>query len=164
MHAIWVPVCMVSDGSSKFDNATVRDFATCAEIEWKIIYAYYPRGNSKFERMVGTLKQSMRKITSSALDCELDECFSSILGGYRRRPAEDGKTPFEILFVIKPSFATEPPQIILLAIESEFIRKMELALAKALRTSRVVPMIPAAWPAIYKVGYMVLVRRDRRLP
>ena len=55
--------------------------------------------------MVGMLNRAVQKALVSNKDRDWDVCLGEILGGYRRRPGTDGKSPFEILFGIKPRFA-----------------------------------------------------------
>ena len=55
------------------------------------------------------LKQAVQIALVSNKDRDRDECLAEILGGYRRRPGADGKSPFEVLFGIRPRFAIEAP-------------------------------------------------------
>ena len=105
------PIRILSDGDPKLESAAIRDYASGASIDWKIISAYNPRGNAKVEGMVGTLKRAVLKVLVSCKDRDWDECVGEILGGYRRRPGTDGKSPFEILLGIRPRFAVEPPNL-----------------------------------------------------
>ena len=77
---------ILSDGDPKFDSAAVRDYATGASMDWKIISAYNPRGNAMLERMVGKLNRGIQKVVVTNMDRDWDDCLGEILGGYRRRP------------------------------------------------------------------------------
>ena len=108
----------------------------------EIISAYNPRGNAKVERMVGTLKRAVQKALVSNKDRDWDQCLREILGGYRRLPGTDGKSPFEVLFGIRPRFAVESPELEPIAFDANFAREFEVAIAKSLRASRIVPTAP----------------------
>ena len=108
------PIRIVRDGDLRFDIAAARDYASSVLIDWKIVSAYNPRGNAKIERIVGTLKRAVLKVLASSEDRYWEDCLAEIIGGYRRRPGTDGKSPFEILFGIRPWFAVEPPNLICL--------------------------------------------------
>ena len=121
------PMRILSDGDPKFDSAAVRDYAAGASIEWKIISVYNPRGNGKVERMKGTLKRAIQKVVVSNSDRNGGDFLGEILGGYRKRPGTDGRSPFEILFGIRPRFAIEPLQLELIVFNTNFARKFEVA-------------------------------------
>ena len=150
------------NGDSKFDSAAVRDYASNELIDWKIISAYNPRGNGKVERMVGTLKRAVVKVLLSNKDRDWDNCLGEVLEVYRRRPGTDGKSPFEILFGIRPRFAVELPQLELVAFNTGFAREFEVAIAKSHRASRIVQSAPEKWTRKFEVGETVLERRGRK--
>ena len=95
----------------KFDSAVVSDYAAGVSIEWKITSAYSPRGNEKLERMVGTLKRAVQKALIRNKDRDWYKCLWEIVGGYNRPPGIDGKSLFEILFLIRPKFSVELPRL-----------------------------------------------------
>ena len=103
----------------------MRDFAICAGIHWKITSSYNPRGNAKVELMVGTLKRAVQKVAASTRSQDWNVCLGRILGGYRGRPSTDGKSPFEVLFGIKPRFSFEAPHYGPIAANSELIRGLK---------------------------------------
>ena len=158
----WNPIRILSDRDSNFDSAAVRDYASGASIDWEIVSAYNPRGNAKVERMVGTLKREVQKVLVSNKDRVWDESLGEILGGYRRRPGTDGKSPFEILFGIRPRFAVESPDLEPIEFSTNFSREFEVAIAKSLRASRIVPTVPENWTNKFEVGEKVLERRGRK--
>ena len=73
--------------------------------------------------MVGTLNRAVQKVIISNKHREWDRHLIEILGGYRRRPETDGKSPSEILFGIRPRFAVELPQLDLFAFNSDLARE-----------------------------------------
>ena len=152
----------MSDGDPKFESAAVRDYVSTASIDWNIISAYNPRGNAKAERMLGTLKRAVQKAVISGKDREWDEQLGEILGGYRRRPGTDGKSPFEILFGLGPRFALEPSQFDLVAFNIDLAREFEIFIMRSARASRIVPSAPEKWTRKFEVGEKVLVRRGRK--
>ena len=156
------PRRILSDGDPKFDSAAVRDYAAGALIEWKIISAYNPRGNATVERMVGTLKRAVQKALVSNKDRDWDDCLGEILVGYRRRPGTDGKSPFEVLLGIRPRFAVESPELEPIAFNMNVAREFEVAIAKSLSASRIVPTAPENRTNKFEVGEKVLVRRGRK--
>ena len=89
---------------------------------------------------------------------------SDILGRCRRRPGNDGKTPFEVFFGIKSRFSIEPPRADYVASDSNMIRDLEVALAMSLRAPIIVPKTKAAWPRTFEIGDFVLVSQGRRVP
>ena len=153
------PKCMVSDNDMKFNSHLVRGYAKSVGIQWRFVSAYNPRGNAKAERMVGTLKKSVRKMMVSS-EVEWDAWINRILGGYRKRPGADGKSPFEILFGVKPRFTHEPPVDEPVAWGVGMVRDVEVASVKARRAERVVPAASAP-AAPFKVGDFVLMRRGK---
>ena len=152
----------MSDGDPKIGSAAVRDYSVGASIDWKIISEYNPRGNAKVETMVGTLKRAIQKVVVGNNDRNWDDCLGEILGGYRRRPGTDGKSPFEMLFGIRPRFAVEPPQLDLVAFNTDLAREFEVAIAKSARVSRIVPRVAEKWTNKFEVGQKVIVRRGRK--
>ena len=95
-------------------------------------------------------------------DRDWDECLEKVLGGYRRRPGTDGKSPFETLFGIRPRFAVESPELEPIAFNTNFAREFEVAIAQSLRASRIVPTAPENRTNKFEVGEKVLVRRGRK--
>ena len=108
--------------------------------------------------MVSTLKPAITKMVIANPEHEWSRYLSDILRGCRKRPANDGKTPFEVLLGIKLRFSIEPPRADYVASDSNLIRYMSL------RASRMVSKTRAAWPRIFEIGDLVLVRRGRRKP
>ena len=88
--------------------------------------------------MVRTMKQAIQKVVASNNDCNWDDYLGEILGGYRGRPGIDGKSPFEILFGIRSSFAVEPAKLELVAFNTDLAREFETAIAKSARVSLIV--------------------------
>ena len=139
-HLYGNPIRILIDIDPNFDSAAVRDYAS-ASIDWKLISAYNPRGSAKIERMVGTLKRAIQKVVVSNNDRNWEDCLGEILGGYRRRPGLDLKSPFEILFGIRPRFAVEPPQLDLDAFITDLAREYKVAIAKSAIVSLIVPRV-----------------------
>ena len=111
------PMRILCNGDPKFDSAAIKDYASGASIDWKIISAYNPRGNAKIEKMVRRLKRAVLIVLVSKKDRDWDNWLGEILRGYRRRPGTVGKSPFEILFGIRPRFGA------LLALSSFRLRR-----------------------------------------
>ena len=153
------PKFMVSDNDMKFNSGPVRDYARSLGVHWKFVSAYNPRGNAKAERMVGTLKQAVRKMMVSS-EVEWDAWISRVLSGYRKRPGADGMSPFEILFGVKPRLTHEPPVEERVAWGVGMIRDVEVASVKARRAERFVP-VAVAPAAPFAVGDPVLMRRGK---
>lgn len=72
------PVFIVTDNDTKFRNATIRKFMKQIGIKWNHVSTYIPRGSAKGERMVGTLKRSIKKLFHSK-NVEWDICLDCIL-------------------------------------------------------------------------------------
>ena len=153
------PTTIISDNDTKFQSAPVKDYAKKGNVDWKYVSAYNPRGNAKVERMVGTLKRSISKI-ALATNLEWDLCIDLFLGGYRRRPGHDGKSPFEVMFGVKPRFAGEVTIMERLASNRSMVRSYEVASVKAARAARIVPASSPSEPA-FQIGDMVLMRRGK---
>lgn len=60
------------DGNPNFDVAAVRDYASSASIDSKIISAYNPRVKPKLERKDGKLKRAIQKVVVICRDREWD--------------------------------------------------------------------------------------------
>ncbi len=134
-----------------------QEFAGKQNITWKFSSSYNPRGNAKVERMIGSLKKGAKKLILTT-GKEWDECLTDVVTGYRRRPAKDGKSPFEILFGVKPRVDYEPERVLTSAKDEQLVRTFENALVQVARITRVVP-IPRKEEAIFSVGEKVLLRR-----
>ena len=124
------PKFMVSDNDMKFNSGPVRGYARSLGVQWEFVSAHNPRGNAKAERMVGTLKQVVKKMIVSS-EVDWDAWISRVLSGYRKRPGADGMSPFEILFGVKPRFTHEPPVEDQVAWGVGMIRDLEVASVKA---------------------------------
>ena len=59
------PQYILSDNDLKFDCKAVQDFAHRFNIVWKCTSTYSLQGNGVVDRMVGTLKKSLQKVTRS---------------------------------------------------------------------------------------------------
>ena len=153
---------ILSDGDPNFDDASLKDYTATASTDWKTIPTSNSRVNSKVQKMVGTLKLATRKVVVSDRNREWDECLGEILGCYRRRPGIDGKSPFEIFFGVRPRFAVESPQIYLAALNTDFDREFEIAIADSVNKSRIVPSTQEKWTNKFELGAKVLVRRGRK--
>ncbi len=116
------------------------------------------------ERTIGTLKRAIAKMVTGNPEHEWSRYLSDTLGGYRRRPGNDGKIPIDVLFGINPRFSIEPLLSDYVASDSNVIRDLNFALIMSLRASRIVPKTKAAWPRTFEIGDLVLVRRGRRVP
>lgn len=56
------PEFIVSDKIMTFNSAAIRAYVTKMNIKWKYVSTYNPRGNSKLERMIGTLNTALKKV------------------------------------------------------------------------------------------------------
>ena len=93
-------------------------------------------------------KANPQKFIISNKDREWDEHLGEIHRGYRIGPGTDGKSPFEVLFGIKPRSAVEPPQLDLFAFNTNLSREFEIAISKSARVSRIVPCAAEKWQKI----------------
>ncbi len=59
------PQYILSDNYLKFDCKAVQGYAHRFNIQWKCTSTYNPQGNGVAERMVGTLKKALQKVTRS---------------------------------------------------------------------------------------------------
>ncbi len=154
------PQYILSDNDLKFDCKAVQDFAGRFNIQWKCTYTYNPQGNGVVERMIGTLKKALQKVTRSESK-EWDASLENVLYGYRRGPGPDGVAPCEILLGVKPRFATESSGTIRGEELLANARPFELKMALINRAERLVPRILQN-KAHYQIGDMVLLRRGRQ--
>ncbi len=91
-----------SGNDLKFDCKAMQDFARRFNITWKDKSTYNPQGNSLVERIIVILEKGLQKspaVNQRSRTSPLKMCF---LGSVEA---------FEILFVIKPRFAMEPPAL-----------------------------------------------------
>ncbi len=73
-------------------------------IKYQSIMAYSPMTNGKVERMVGTVKRSLKKMVLFNRDREWNTLHQNVLYGYHRGRQESGFSPFQILHEIAPRF------------------------------------------------------------
>ena len=156
------PTRILSEGDPKFGNAAFKDYATTASINWKIISAYSSRGNAKVERMIRTFKRAVQKVLISNKDQDWDEHLGEVLAGYPRRSGTDGESTFEIQSGIRPRFAIGPPQLDLVAFNTDLAREFEVAVAKFARVSRIVPRATERWTKKFDLGQKLTVRRGKK--
>ena len=118
-----------------------------------------PQGNRVVERIVGTLKKALQKVTRSESK-EWDASFQSAIYGYRNRPGPDGVAPFEVLYLAKSRFLVEPydatPGAELLSNAWPF----ELAIALINVADRLVPRAIRK-EGRYQIGDKVLLERGK---
>ena len=57
------PQYILSENDLKLDCKAVQDFAHRFNAQWKCTSTYNPHGNGVAERMVGTLKKALQKVT-----------------------------------------------------------------------------------------------------
>ena len=81
------------------------------------------------------MKRAVQKVMVNNRDREWDGCLGEIPGRYRRRPGIDGKSPFEIIFSIRPRFAVESPQTYFVALNTDLLREFGITIAKSVRAS-----------------------------
>ena len=105
----------------------------------------------------------MKMVTANP-EHEWSQYLSDILGGHRRRPSNDGKTLFEVLFGIKPRFSIETLRADYVVSDSNMLRDLEIALSMSLRASRIVSKKNAAWPRTFEISDLVDERRGKRVP
>ena len=153
------PQYILSNNGLKFDCKAVQDFADLFNIQWKCTSTYNPQGNRIAERMVGTPKKSLQKVTQ----IESKEWVQSLeyaLYRYRRIPGMDGIAPFEILFGVKPRFSIQPSVRTSGAEVLSHARSFELAMALL---NFAEPLVPRSvhGDIRYQIGDMVLLRRGR---
>jgi len=88
-----IPENVITDGGPQFRSREFKDFANRWEFEHEMSDPYYPRGNSKAERSVQTVKSLIRKAESSK------SCIEEAVLAYRSSPLQDcGKSPSELLY------------------------------------------------------------------
>ena len=81
------------------------------------------------------MKRAVQKALISEKDREWDDQLREILGGYRRRPGTGRKSPFETFLGIRPRFAVDPPQLELVAFNTDLAREFEIAITRSARPS-----------------------------
>ncbi len=101
------PQYILGDNDLKSDCTAAQDFARRFNIQWKCKLKCNPQGNRVVERIVGTLKKALQKVTRSESK-EWDASFESVIYRYRNRPGPDGVAPFEVLYGAKSRFPVEP--------------------------------------------------------
>ncbi len=121
---------------------------------------YNPQGNRVVERMVGTPKKALQKVSRSESK-KWDQSLENILYGCMRRPGTDGIAPFEILFGVKPRLLIEPSVCTSGAEVLSRARPFELPLVLINRAVRLVPRSLRKEPH-YQVGDRVLLRHDKK--
>ncbi len=57
------PQYMLTDNELKFDFKAVQDFAHRFNIQWKCASTYNPQGNGVAEKMIGTTKKALLKVS-----------------------------------------------------------------------------------------------------
>ncbi len=139
----------LSDKDFKFDCKAAQDFARRFNIQWKCTSTYNPQGNGVAEKMVGTLKKASQKVSQSESK-ECDQSLEDVLCGCRGSPGTDGIVLFEILFVVKPRFSTEPSVYTTGAEVLSHTRSFKIAMALMNRAERLVPRSVYATTVIKK--------------
>ena len=86
--------------------------------------------------MAGRLKRAVLKVIVRCKDRYWEDCLAEIIGRYRAQPGTDGKSASEVLFGIRPRFAIRSPQLELVALNINFSKEFEVAIAKSLKASR----------------------------
>jgi len=86
-----IPQMVVTDGGPQFTSYEFKEFSKSWEFEHEPSDPYFPRGNSKVERSVQTIKNLIRKAHASKTDV-----YASILA-YRTSPLDCGKSPSQLL-------------------------------------------------------------------
>ena len=147
----------MSDNDLKFTSKTVEDFANRRGIIWKQVTTYNPQGNGIAERMVGTMKRGIQKMSRDR-NVDWDVCLDSVLYGYRRRMGPDGKSPFEILYGVPARFPHESNNYFLKENEKDMARKLEISMVLSMRAERLVPRMISG-ERKFSVGDKVLLRR-----
>ena len=61
------PKFILSDNDLKFDWKAVKEFARDQKIQWKYTATYNPLGNNIAERMVGTIKRALQKMSLASM-------------------------------------------------------------------------------------------------
>ena len=74
----------------------------------------------------------------------------------------DVKSPFEVLFEIRPRFAIDPPQLEFVALNTNLATEFEVAISNSARVSRVVPRTAQEWTKKVEVGHKVIFQRCRK--
>ena len=157
LNTFGIPGCVMSDNGAHFAATYVKEFAEASGFKWKFVSAYNPRGNGKVERMIGTLKVSLKK-TCLESQTDWDTKLPRILNGYRQRPNADGISPFCVMFGVEPRTRWEQGVSIARPENTMAIRKAELARAGNLRVDRLMPYVePEGRP--FRKHEFVLLRR-----
>ena len=101
MYSFGPPWTIVSDNATCLTASAVSSFMAQHSITWRTVLAYAPMCNGRAERMVGTLKTTVRK-TVLETGMEWDQALIQILYGYRRRALSNGVSPFELMYGVPP--------------------------------------------------------------
>ena len=139
IHCFGLPRVVVSDNATFFTASVLDAFMARNGITWKTVLPYAPMSNGRAERMVGTLKRSIRKTIVGAAYAIVrwDDALSHALYGYHRRKMEVGLSPSELLYEVLPRMAPGDQEP-LLGVAKVRHREMELLHAGAMRATRMV--------------------------
>lgn len=85
-----------------------------------------------------------------------------ILVGYRRQPAADVVSPFELMFGAKPRFSAEPPIMNWIADNESWVREFEVAVMKVVAVSQLVLIYSPSEP-IFKPGNLLMRGRKKKV-
>lgn len=90
----------MNDNSTCFTARFLQDIMKQHETKWCTVLAYAPMSNGRAERMVRTLKQSIRRSVTEGQ--EWDISIEQVLFGYPGRPIRGGELLLELLYGVKP--------------------------------------------------------------
>lgn len=153
------PRRIVSDNANAFTAGAVEDFMKKHGIEWNTVLAYAPMANGRAERMVATIKLSIKR-TVIRTDLDWADSIPRILCGYRRRGRGTVPSPFQLMYGIRPRMI-RTDTIALMQNGSAHHRVLELLGASGDRAMQVartfVPREPKGKMKLFNVGDEVLV-------
>lgn len=125
---------------------------------WRTVLAYAPMSNGKAERMVGTIKRSVKKMLLGT-DTTWPKVLQSVLYGYRRRSLSGGPSPFERMYGAAPRM--DVADIVVTGASTLHTRAVELLALTSVRAQQVeqaTSVLPAQLPTMhFDVGDLVLV-------
>lgn len=128
------PRSIISDNGTSFTSGAVQTYARKMGINWKTTLAYAPMSNGRAERMVGTLKNGIKK-TINGKSVQWDKALEKVLFGYRRRKNSSGFSPFELLYGQTPRLLNSDHKFVETA-ETPEAREVQIASVAGIRTLR----------------------------
>lgn len=157
------PKKIISDNAGCFTARLLSNLMGKYGIEWKTVLAYAPMSNGRAERMVGTLKRCVGKL-SVGNSSKWEEELVKAIYGYRRRPLRIGVSPFELLYGIEPRFSPDDPAVGReVPVEGRCLENIASVSLRAVRADNHGTVLSGKKEERYGIGDLVLVAHGRAL-